>query len=68
MRNMILFGNLEVVTDKSLKDRLWNDAFLEYYKNGKNDELYGVLKFIPLGYKYYVYESGDSQVKNEGKF
>jgi general stress protein 26 len=68
MKNMILFGKLEIVTDKTLKDKLWRDDFLQYYKNGKDDEQYGVLKFIPTGYKYYVYESGISQMKYEGKF
>jgi general stress protein 26 len=68
MKNMILFGKLEVVTDKALKDKLWHDSFWDYYKNGKDDKSYGILKFIPTGYKYYIYESGDSQVKNEGKF
>jgi general stress protein 26 len=67
MKNMILFGKLEVVTDKSLKDKLWQDSFLEYYEKGKDDEQYGVLKFIPTGYKYYTYEAGDYR-KNEGKF
>jgi general stress protein 26 len=67
MKNMILFGKLELVTDKSLKDKLWQDSFQEYYENGKDDELYGVLKFIPSGYKYYTHEAGNLQ-KNEGKF
>jgi general stress protein 26 len=64
---MILFGKLEVVTHKALKDKWWHDGFGEYHKNGKDAESCGVLKFIPTGYKYYIYESGDSQRKNEGK-
>jgi general stress protein 26 len=66
MRNMTLFGKLEVVTDKALKDKLWLDSFQEYYKNGKEDESYGILRFIPTGYKYYSHENG--LLKNEGKF
>ncbi|MDR0753475.1 MAG: pyridoxamine 5'-phosphate oxidase family protein [Holosporaceae bacterium] len=58
-KNMILFGKLELVADKALKDRLWRDDFLQYYKNGKDDELYGIFRFIPTGYKYYPYEDGD---------
>lgn len=66
-KNAILFGKFEVVTDKSLKDKLWNDNFLEYYKKGKEDEKYCVLKFIPTGYKYYSYEANGPQ-KYEGNF
>jgi general stress protein 26 len=68
LKNMTLFGKFETVTDKTLKAQLWLDSFREYYKNGKDDESYGILKFIPTGYKYYVRESGDSRKKNEGKF
>jgi general stress protein 26 len=57
-KNMILFGKLELVADNLLKDKLWRDEFLRYYKNGKNDEQYGILKFIPTGYKYYSYGAG----------
>jgi general stress protein 26 len=68
IKNMTLFGKAEVVTDKTLKDKLWHESFWDYYKNGKDDKQYGVLKFIPTGYKYYVYENGCTQIKNEGKF
>lgn len=68
MKNMILFGKLEFVTDRTLKDQLWHDSFGEYCKNGKEDESYGILKFIPIGCKYYIYESGGSQKRNAGKF
>jgi general stress protein 26 len=67
MNNMILFGRLELVTDKSLKEKLWKDDLLEYWEDGKEDKKYGVLKFVPTGYKYYSYGAGCSQ-KNEGKF
>jgi general stress protein 26 len=68
MKNMTLFGKLKAITDKALKVKLWRDSFAGYYKNGKDDESYCILKFTPTGYKYYVYESGDSRKKNEGKF
>jgi general stress protein 26 len=67
MKNMILFGNFEIVTDKAIKDALWSDDFLEYYKDGKEDEQYGILKFISTGYKYYCHENGTPK-KCEGKF
>ncbi|MDR2769295.1 MAG: pyridoxamine 5'-phosphate oxidase family protein [Puniceicoccales bacterium] len=65
-KNMILFGKLELVADKSLKDKLWRNDFLPHFKNGKNDASYGVLRFIPTGYKYYTYEAAGAR-KNEGK-
>ncbi|MDR3179882.1 MAG: pyridoxamine 5'-phosphate oxidase family protein [Holosporaceae bacterium] len=67
MENMILFGKFELVTDKSRKDAFWKDEFLQYYKNGKEDEKYCVLNFIPTGYKYYTLKNGNYS-KNEGKF
>jgi general stress protein 26 len=50
--NMTLFGQLEIVKDKTIKDKLWNDDFLKYWEGGKDDEQYCVLKFVPTGYKY----------------
>jgi general stress protein 26 len=58
-KNMILFGKLELITDKLLRDKLWRTDFLQYYKNGKDDEHYGILRFVPTGYKYYPYEDED---------
>jgi general stress protein 26 len=58
-KNMVLFGKLELVTDKSLKDKLWLDDFLRYYKNGKDDKRYSIYKFTPAAYKYYPYEAGN---------
>jgi general stress protein 26 len=64
---MSLCGNIEEVTDKALKDKFWRDQFAPYYQNGKDDPLYGILKFIPLSYKYYDYSSGIPQ-EVKGKF
>jgi len=64
MKNMTLFGKVEVVNDKALKDRLWNDELLEYFPGGKEDTLYGVLKFVPTGYKYYDFETDILRVED----
>jgi general stress protein 26 len=58
-KNITLFGRLELVTDKLLKDKLWMDDFLQYYKKGKDDECYGIFRFISIKYKCYLYEDGD---------
>ncbi|GHU00024.1 general stress protein [Alphaproteobacteria bacterium] len=68
MKNATLFGKIESVNDESLKNELWNEEFAQYYRNGKDDELYGILKFIPTGYKYYVYSATGIPEKIEGKF
>ncbi|GHT93297.1 hypothetical protein FACS1894122_08300 [Alphaproteobacteria bacterium] len=68
IKNVTLFGKAESVDDKSLKDKLWKDEFAQYYKNGKEDELYEVLKFVPTGYKYYIYSADGVPEKIEGKF
>lgn len=62
MRNMTLFGKLQEVSDKSLKDSLWKESLAPYYQHGKEDPQYAVLKFIPTSYKYY-----DGMKKIEGK-
>jgi general stress protein 26 len=68
MKNMTLFGKLEVVQDKSLKSKLWKEELAQYYRSGKEDELYGVLKFTPTSYKYYLYNSVGIPEKIEGQF
>ena len=67
MKNMILFGKVEIINDKSLKDILWKDDLRQYFPGGKEDELYGILRFVPIGYKYYIFTDGAFQ-KIEGKF
>lgn len=66
MQNMTLFGTLEIVNDKAIKNKFWKDEFSMYYPNGKDDELYGIIKFIPNAYKYYAIIDGDYK-KFEGK-
>ncbi|GHU13103.1 hypothetical protein FACS189449_08010 [Alphaproteobacteria bacterium] len=68
MKNVTLFGRIESVNDESLKNELWNEEFAQYYRDGKDDELYGILKFIPTGYKYYIYSADGVPEKIEGKF
>ncbi|GHT97855.1 hypothetical protein FACS1894126_2670 [Alphaproteobacteria bacterium] len=67
MKNVTLFGRIESVNDESLKNELWNEKFAPHYRNGKDDELYGILKFIPTGYKYYAYSSAGIPKKIEGQ-
>ncbi|GMO57399.1 MAG: hypothetical protein Ta2D_03170 [Rickettsiales bacterium] len=54
-RNLTLFGTAEIVTDKAIKESLWFDELLEQY-DGKDDEMYCLIKFTPNEYKYYDQE------------
>ena len=65
MRSITLFGKVEVVNDKVLKDKLWRDEFKNYYPKGKDDELYAILKFTPTSYKYYIMDNGEFKMIEE---
>ncbi|MDR2526283.1 MAG: pyridoxamine 5'-phosphate oxidase family protein [Rickettsiales bacterium] len=48
-----LFGTFKIIEDKKLKEKLYKPEFNAYYPKGVNDELYGLIQFIPNKYKYY---------------
>lgn len=56
----MLFGEAEIIMDKSIKDSVWQESWEEYYPNGgKNDPTYCIIKFIPKNFKYYNVENGE---------
>ena len=58
--NLSLFGDSEIVSDKKLKDSVWQESWKDYYPNGgKNDPTYCVIKFTPRKFKYYSIKDGD---------
>lgn len=65
MKSITLFGKMEVVKDKTLKDKIWHDEFQNFYPKGKDDELYGVIKFTPMSYKYYIMDNGEFRMIEE---
>jgi len=65
MRSITLFGKAEIVNDKTLKDKMWRDEFKNYYPKGKGDELYGIIKFTPISYKYYIMVNGEFRMVEE---
>ena len=65
MRSVTLFGKIEVIDDKGLKDKIWRDEFKNFYPKGKDDELYGIIKFTPTSYKYYIMDNGEFKMIEE---
>lgn len=50
---VMLVGTMQVMTDQAIKDEIWQDGDTMYYKNGKTDPDYCVLKFSATKCRYY---------------
>lgn len=50
---VMLVGNMEVLTDQETKDKLWRKGDSLFYKGGKTDPDYCVLKFTAKTGRYY---------------
>lgn len=50
---VMLVGKMEVLTDQETKDRLWRKGDGLFYKGGKTDPDYCVLKFTAKTGRYY---------------
>ena len=46
-RGITFGGEIEIVTDKKIKNDLWLDWWDKYYRKGKEDEDYTILRLIP---------------------
>lgn len=46
-------GEIEVVTDKAIKDSLWLEDWIMYYPEGKDSEDYAILRLKPSYVKSY---------------
>lgn len=46
------YGAITVVTDQALKDAFWRDCYTMYFKGGKTDPAYVLLKFVPDRIEY----------------
>ncbi len=54
-------GEIELVTDKAIKDALWIDAWDMYYPEGKNSDDYAVLRLKPSYVKsYYQFQQSET--------
>lgn len=52
-RGVMLKGYVEVLEDQESKDMIWRFGDTMYYKGGKTDPDYCVLKFTPISARYY---------------
>ena len=52
-RGVMLQGNIKIIGDREVKDRLWQDDWTLYYPEGRLDPDYSVLSLSPSYVKYY---------------
>ena len=63
-RGVMLRGKAEVLTDQSIKDRLWQADYIKYYSQGATDPDYCVFKFTAFSGRYYSnFSSEDFEIK-----
>lgn len=62
-RGLMLKGNVEVLEDQESKDMIWKLGDTMYYKQGKTDPDYCVLKFTAISARYYSnFKSEDLEI------
>ena len=44
---VMLAGEIEIITDQGLKDRIWQEGWTMYYPNGPHGPEYGIIKLEP---------------------
>jgi general stress protein 26 len=49
----MLAGRIEMVTDPSLKEAIWQEGWERYYPQGREDPDYAVLSMYPERAEYY---------------
>ena len=52
-RGLMLSGEMEIVTDKTEKERVWQKGWEMYYPAGVHDPDHTVLRLLPMAAKYY---------------
>lgn len=52
-RGLMLKGNVEVINNQEIKNMIWKLGDTMYYKGGKTDQDYCVLKFTSICARYY---------------
>lgn len=43
--SVTLLGKMTIIEDKSIKEMLWQDWFINHFPQGKNDPNYAIIKF-----------------------
>jgi general stress protein 26 len=52
-QGLTLTGRLDLVTDLAVKERFWKKSWTLYYPLGLTDPDFSVLRFTPVGAKFY---------------
>ncbi len=52
-RGLMLGGEIEIITDKKIKEKIWQNGWEMYYPDGAYDPDYTVLCLRPILAKYY---------------
>jgi general stress protein 26 len=52
-RGLMLAGNVRIVDDPDLKERIWQEGWERYYPEGRKDPDYAVLSMYPDRAEYY---------------
>lgn len=52
-RGLMLKGNVEIIHNQEIKNMIWKFGDTMYYKGGKTDPDYCVLKFTSISARYY---------------
>ena len=50
---VMLKGKMEILTDQEIKNMIWKKGDIMFYKKGKTDPDYCVLKFTAISGRYY---------------
>ncbi len=52
-RGLMLGGEVEIVTDKAIKEAIWQKEWEMYYPGGPHDPDHTVLRLLPMFARYY---------------
>lgn len=53
-QGVMIKGNMQVLTDQTTKDKFWRDNDKMFFKRGKTDPNYCVLKFTGIEAEYFI--------------
>jgi general stress protein 26 len=59
---VMLGGEIKIITDQKLKNRIWQKGWTMYYPNGPEGPEYGIIKLVPTVVKGWS-KSGPLEVK-----
>lgn len=53
-QGVMIKGNMQVLTDQATKDKFWRDSDKMFFRKGKTDPNYCVLKFTGVEAEYFI--------------